>query len=75
LREVLPGVGLALMVAEASLAKAVMQAVPGPVPKVYVDTSDYDVNKLVSRGAPTVVGLVDSAESFLRDLARNLGAW
>jgi len=75
LREVLPGTGLAIMVADAALAKAVLQALPGPVPKVYVDTSDYDVSKLVGRGAPTVLGLVDSAESFLRELARNLGAW
>jgi lysine-ketoglutarate reductase/saccharopine dehydrogenase-like protein (TIGR00300 family) len=71
----LQGTGLALMVAEASLAKAVIQALPGSTPKVYVDTSDYDVNKLVSRGAPSVFALVDSAESFLRELARNLGAW
>jgi len=75
LRTALEGTGLALMVAEASLAKAVIQALPGPVPKVYVDTSDYDVNKLVTRGAPSVFALVDSAESFLRELARNLGAW
>jgi len=75
LRTTLEGVGLALMVAEASLAKAIIQTLPGPVPKVYVDTSDYDVNKLVSRGAPSVFALVDSAESFLRELARNLGAW
>ncbi|MBM3473450.1 MAG: hypothetical protein FJX75_09295 [Armatimonadetes bacterium] len=75
LRDALPGTGLAIMVAEAGLAKAVMQALPGPVPKVYVDTSDYDVAKLVNRGEPNVLGLVESAESFLRELARNLGAW
>ena len=75
LRERLQGVGLALMIAEAGLAKATLQALPGPVPKVYVDVSDYDANKIVTRGAPTVLGLVDSAESFLRELARNLGAW
>ncbi len=75
LRVALEGTGLAVMVAEASLAKAVLQTLPGPVPKVYVDTSDYDVNKLVSRGAPSVFALVDSAESFLREMARNLGAW
>ena len=75
LRDTLSGMGLALMVAEAGLAKAVIQALPGSVPKVYVDTSDYDVAKLVSRGAPNVLGLVESAESFLRELARNLGAW
>jgi lysine-ketoglutarate reductase/saccharopine dehydrogenase-like protein (TIGR00300 family) len=75
LRDTLPGTGLAVMVAEAGLAKAVIQALPGSVPKVYVDTSDYDVAKLVSRGEPSVLGLVESAESFLRELARNLGAW
>lgn len=75
LRDTLSNTGLAIMIAEASLAKAILNALPGPVPKVYVDTSDYDVNKLVSRGAPNVSGLVESAEPFLRELARNLGAW
>ena len=54
---------------------AVLLTVPGPVAKVCVDLSDYDVNKIVHRGAPTVVGMVESAESFLRELARSLGAW
>jgi len=75
LRDTLPGTGRAVMVAEASLARAVVQVCRGPVHKVYVDTSDYDVTKLVGRGAPNVLGLVESAESFLRELARNLGAW
>ena len=75
LREGLRGVGLALMIASAVLAKAVLLTVPGPVPKVCVDLSDYDVNKIVHRGAPTVFGMVESAESFLRELARSLGAW
>jgi hypothetical protein len=75
IRGALAGVGLALMIAEASLAKAALQALPGPAPKVYVDASEYDVQKLVTRGAPSVLGLVDSAESFLKELARNLGAW
>ncbi len=75
LRQRLDGVGLAIMIAEASLAKAALQSLPGGVAKIYVDISDYDVNKLVTRGSPMVLGLVESAESFLRELARNLGAW
>ncbi|MGQ9730478.1 MAG: ornithine cyclodeaminase family domain [Candidatus Zipacnadales bacterium] len=75
LRELLPGTALAILIAEASLARAMISSLPGPVPKVYVDISDYDVAKLVERGAPTVLGLVESAETFLRELSRNLGAW
>ena len=75
LRERLVDVDLAIMIAEASLSKSALQTLPGDVQKIYVDVSDYDVNKLVSRGAPMVLGLVESAESFLRELARNLGAW
>jgi lysine-ketoglutarate reductase/saccharopine dehydrogenase-like protein (TIGR00300 family) len=75
LREGLKGVGFAMMVASAMLAKAVLLTLPGPVPKVCVNLSDYDINKIVERGAPTVFGIVESAESFLRELARSLGAW
>ncbi len=75
LREGLQEVGLAIVIASAVLAKAVLLTLPGPVPKVCVDLSDYDTNKVVERGAPTVLGIVESAESFLRELARSLGAW
>jgi lysine-ketoglutarate reductase/saccharopine dehydrogenase-like protein (TIGR00300 family) len=74
LRDGLEGVGLALMVAAGDLAKAVLMALPGTVQKVCVDASEYDVSKIVTRGAPSVFGLVESAECFLRELARNLGA-
>jgi hypothetical protein len=63
------------MIATAELSKAVLAALPGSVQKVCVDVSEYDVNKIVARGEPSVFGLVESAESFLRELARNLGAW
>lgn len=75
LRKALQEVGLAIMIASAVLSKAVLLTLPGPVPKVCVDLSDYDTNKIVERGAPTVFGIVESAESFLRELARSLGAW
>jgi lysine-ketoglutarate reductase/saccharopine dehydrogenase-like protein (TIGR00300 family) len=75
LRDLVPGIGLAIIVAADDLAKALVQALPGALPKVYVATSDFGVNKLVGRGAPSLLGLVESAESFLRELARNLGAW
>jgi hypothetical protein len=75
LRDQLQQVGLALMVAAGDLAKATLLALPCPVQKVCVDVSEYQVDQIVSRGDPSVFGLVQSAESFVRELARNLGAW
>jgi len=69
------GVELALMVGTMQLSQAAISLLPAQVTCVCVDVSTYGLNRLSQRAGPSFVGLVASAESFLSELARNLGAW
>jgi lysine-ketoglutarate reductase/saccharopine dehydrogenase-like protein (TIGR00300 family) len=74
MRAALPGVKLALLVASTLHAVATGNLLPATVPTVCVDVNPAVPTKLADRGSFQAVGLVMDAASFLRDLARELGA-
>ena len=74
MRAALPGVKLALLVASTLHAVATGNLLPATVPTVCVDVNPAVPTKLTDRGSFQAVGLVMDAASFLRDLARELGA-
>jgi lysine-ketoglutarate reductase/saccharopine dehydrogenase-like protein (TIGR00300 family) len=74
MRAALPGVKLALLVASTLHAIATGNLLPATVPTVCVDVNPAVPTKLADRGSFQAVGLVMDAASFLRDLARELGA-
>lgn len=74
MRAAIPGVGLALLVASTLHAVATGNLLPATIPTVCVDVNPAVPTKLADRGSFQAVGLVMDAASFLRDLARELGA-
>jgi lysine-ketoglutarate reductase/saccharopine dehydrogenase-like protein (TIGR00300 family) len=73
MRDALPGVGLALLVASTLHAVATGNLLPATIPTVCVDVNPAVPTKLADRGSFQAVGLVMDAASFLRELARELG--
>lgn len=73
MREAIPGVGLALLVASTLHAVATGNLLPASVPTVCVDINAAVPTKLADRGSFQAVGLVMDAASFLSELARYLG--
>jgi lysine-ketoglutarate reductase/saccharopine dehydrogenase-like protein (TIGR00300 family) len=73
MRAVIPGVGLALLVASTLHAIATGNLLPATVPTVCVDVNPSVPTKLADRGSFQAVGLVMDAASFLSELARLLG--
>jgi hypothetical protein len=73
MRDALPGVELALLVASTLHAVATGNLLPASVPTVCVDVNPAVPTKLADRGSLQAIGLVMDAASFLRELARHLG--
>jgi hypothetical protein len=73
MREAVPGVGLALLVASTLHAVATGNLLPAAVPTVCVDINAPVPTKLADRGSFQAVGLVMDAASFLGELSRHLG--
>src|SRR5574337_2080892 len=73
MRALIPGVGLALLVASTLHSVATGNLLPATIPKVCVDANPSVPTKLADRGSFQAVGLVMDAASFLSELARLLG--
>jgi lysine-ketoglutarate reductase/saccharopine dehydrogenase-like protein (TIGR00300 family) len=73
MRAVIPGIGLALLVASTLHAVATGNLLPASVPTVCVDVNPAVPTKLADRGTFQAVGVVMDAASFLTELARELG--
>jgi lysine-ketoglutarate reductase/saccharopine dehydrogenase-like protein (TIGR00300 family) len=73
MRAMVPGVGLALLVASTLHAVATGNLLSSTVPTVCVDVNPSVPTKLADRGSFQAVGLVMDAASFLAELARALG--
>ena len=73
MRVLIPGVGLALLVASTLHSVATGNLLPATVPTVCVDVNPSVPTKLADRGSFQAVGLVMDAASFLSELARLLG--
>jgi len=72
MREALPGVEMAIMVASMLHAIATGNLLPARVRTVVVDINPAVVTKLADRGSFQAAGLVTDAELFLRELAEAL---
>lgn len=72
MRALIPGVGLALLVASTLHSIATGNLLPATVPTVCVDVNPSVPTKLADRGSFQAVGLVMDAASFLAELARLL---
>jgi lysine-ketoglutarate reductase/saccharopine dehydrogenase-like protein (TIGR00300 family) len=73
MRALIPGVGLALLVASTLHSVATGNLLPATVPTVCVDVNPSVPTKLADRGSFQAVGLVMDASSFLTEVARALG--
>jgi lysine-ketoglutarate reductase/saccharopine dehydrogenase-like protein (TIGR00300 family) len=73
MRSLIPGVGLALLVASTLHSIATGNLLPATVPTVCVDVNPSVPTKLADRGSFQAVGLVMDAASFLTEVARVLG--
>lgn len=73
MRAMIPGIGLALLVASTLHSVATGNLLPATVPTVCVDVNPSVPTKLADRGSFQAVGLVMDAASFLTELARALG--
>lgn len=73
MRAMIPGVGLALLIASTLHAVATGNLLPAGIPTVCVDINPSVPTKLADRGSFQAVGLVMDAASFLSELARLLG--
>jgi lysine-ketoglutarate reductase/saccharopine dehydrogenase-like protein (TIGR00300 family) len=73
MRELVPQVGFALMVATTLHSVATGNLLPAWVPVVCVDISPATVTKLSDRGTFQTVGVVTDVEPFLRELLSELG--
>jgi lysine-ketoglutarate reductase/saccharopine dehydrogenase-like protein (TIGR00300 family) len=73
MREMIHGVGFALMVATALHAIATGNLLPAWVKVACVDINPATVTKLTDRGSIQTVGVVTDAEPFLRALVAELG--
>jgi lysine-ketoglutarate reductase/saccharopine dehydrogenase-like protein (TIGR00300 family) len=72
MRQQIPGVGLALMLASTLHAIATGNMLPATVKTVCVDINPAVVTKLADRGTFQGIGIVSDTESFLRELTRAL---
>lgn len=72
MREALPGVEMAIMVASMLHAIATGNLLPATVRTVVVDINPSVVTKLADRGSFQAAGLITDAELFLRELAEAL---
>jgi lysine-ketoglutarate reductase/saccharopine dehydrogenase-like protein (TIGR00300 family) len=73
MRELVRGVGFALMIATALHAIATGNLLPAWVKVACVDINPATVTKLADRGSSQTVGIVTDAEPFLRELVNHLG--
>lgn len=74
MREMLPGVTFALMIATTLHSIAVGNLLPARVKVVCVDINPATVTKLADRGTFQTIGLVTDVEPFLRILVEELSA-
>jgi len=72
MRELIHGVGFALMIATALHAIATGNLLPAWVKVACVDINPATVTKLTDRGSIQTVGVVTDAEPFLRALVNEL---
>ncbi|HEX8582451.1 MAG TPA: TIGR00300 family protein [Acidimicrobiales bacterium] len=72
MRELLPGVGVALMLASTLHAIATGNILPAGVETFCVDINQAVVTKLADRGSHQALGIVTDVGLFLRDLADRL---
>lgn len=73
MRALIPGVGLALLVASTLHSIATGNLLPATIPTVCVDINPSVPTKLADRGSFQAVGLVMDAGSFLTEVGRTLG--
>ncbi len=73
MREYVPRLGFALMIATTLHSVATGNLLPAWVPVVCVDISQATVTKLADRGTFQTVGIVTDVEPFLRELLLDLG--
>ncbi|QXC62845.1 TIGR00300 family protein [Aquihabitans sp. G128] len=74
MRELVPGVGVALMLATTLHAIATGNLLPGAVDTWCIDINQAVVTKLADRGSHQARGIVTDVGPFLRQLADQLGA-
>ena len=72
MRELLPGVGVCLMIASTLHSIAVGNLLPAWVKVACVDINPSTVTKLMDRGSRQTIGIVSDAEPFLRGLVDEL---
>jgi hypothetical protein len=72
MRELIDGIGMALLVATTLHSVATGNLLPAPVRVVCVDSDADTVIKLADRGTHQAVGLVTDCEYFLRELVTAL---
>lgn len=72
MRDLIPGVGISIMVASGLHAIATGNILPASVKTVFVDINPAMATKLSDRGTFQSVSLVTDSEPFLRELCRNL---
>src|SRR6185295_10467640 len=72
MRRLIPGVGMALMIASTLHAIATGNMLPATVKTICVDINPAVVTKLCDRGTFQAVGLVTDVEPFLRELSQYL---
>ncbi len=72
MRQLIPGVEMALMISTMLHAIATGNLLPARVKTICVDINPATVTKLVDRGSHQAVGIVSDAEWFLKDLAAML---
>ena len=72
MRRLIPGVGMALMIASTLHAIATGNMLPATVKTICVDINPAVVTKLSDRGTFQGIGIVSDSESFLRELCAAL---
>ncbi|MBI4341985.1 MAG: TIGR00300 family protein [Candidatus Omnitrophica bacterium] len=72
MRRLIPGVGMALMIASTLHAIATGNMLPATVKTICVDINPAVVTKLSDRGTFQGIGIVSDSESFLRELCSAL---
>ena len=72
MREQLPGVGFAIMVATMLHSIATGNILPASIPLVSVDINPATVTKLADRGSAQAMGIITDIGLFLEQLAREL---
>jgi lysine-ketoglutarate reductase/saccharopine dehydrogenase-like protein (TIGR00300 family) len=73
MRERLPGVGLAIMVATTLHSVATGNLLPASVQIICVDNNMETITKLMDRGTRQAFGLVTDCQFFLKELAARVG--